>query len=84
MRVSLRRSIAETNPTTGEITVVSDGKVETVNLPTGSALAISGSAPHRPVSEPEAEYYQPNLLRIMLDPSYQKGEMELVILILRN
>jgi hypothetical protein len=84
MRVSLRRSIAETNPTTGEITVVSDGKVETVNLPKGSALAISGSAPHRPVSEPEAEYYQPNLLRIMLDPSYQKGEMELVILILRN
>jgi hypothetical protein len=79
-KVSVKRSLPEISPT-NEMHVASQNFDETVTLPPHSGLAIAGLLPRKPLVEGEEELYKANILKALLDPAFQRGDEEFVILI---
>lgn len=79
-KISIKRSLPEVSPT-GEIKVVSQNFDESVTLPASGAVAIAGLLPRKILVQGEDELYANNILKPLIDPAFQKGDAEFVVLI---
>ncbi len=79
-KINIKRSIPESG-TNGEIRVVSQDFSESINIPAGQGFVLSGLIPRKNLTEAEAPLYSSSILRIMLDPGFQKYEQEFIVLI---
>ncbi len=80
-KISIKRSLPEVSPT-GEIKIVSQNfPDETVVLPRGYGVAIAGVLPRKNLYEGEDDLYKTNVLKALLEPAFQKGEEEFILMI---
>ncbi|MCC6278081.1 MAG: zinc ribbon domain-containing protein [Oligoflexia bacterium] len=78
--VSIKRSLIEgVNP--ADQKPVSVNFDESIPIPNGATLAISGLLPRKPMTESEFELYKSSFLKVMGDPDFQSGDKDLVILV---
>jgi hypothetical protein len=79
-KISMKRSLPEFTPT-GEIRVQTQNVDEMVILAHGSALAVGGLLPRKPLVEGEDALYRTNILKAFLEPAFQRGDEEFVVFI---
>ena len=80
LRIVVTRSLPEVGAN-GDIKVNSAEFPESITLPAGQVYAISGILPRKNIMPNEDQLYSTNVLRALLDPSFQKFEHEFVIFI---
>jgi hypothetical protein len=79
-RTSIKRSLPElTTPT--EVKVASQNFDDTLVIPMGSGVVIAGLLPRKNLAEGEDELYKNNILRALIDPEFQKGDSEFLIVL---
>ncbi|MDZ4678037.1 MAG: hypothetical protein SGI74_11090 [Oligoflexia bacterium] len=78
-KVSVKRSLPEVTAT--EVRVVSTNYDETVTLAPQAGIIIAGLLPRKTIIEGEEELYKANVLKALLDPAFQRGDAEFIILI---
>jgi hypothetical protein len=82
-KVSIKRSLPEVQPT-GEIKITSQNFDEDITIPNGSGAVIAGLLPRKTMLEGEDDLYKTNILKALLDPAFQKGENEFIIIVSPN
>lgn len=79
-RISIKRSLPELQAN-NELKVVSQSFDESVAIPSLSALAIAGLLNRKALMEGEDELYKGNILKILTEPSFQKGDEEFILIL---
>jgi hypothetical protein len=79
-RTSIKRSLPELS-STNEVKVTSQNFDDTLVIPIGSGVVIAGLLPRKSMAEGEDELYKNNILRALVDPDFQKGENEFLIVL---
>jgi hypothetical protein len=79
-KLVIKRALPEVTPQ-GDLRVISQVFNETVSLAAGQAFGISGLLPRKTLMENEDALYKNNILRALLEPSFQKYEDEFVIML---
>jgi len=82
-KLSIKRSLPDAQPGE-EVKVTSQPFDESVIIPNGSAAIIAGLLPRKTILEGEEALYQTNILKALLDPAFQKGESEFIIIVSPN
>jgi hypothetical protein len=79
-KLSIKRTLPEILPT-GELKMASQNFDETLNVPHGDGVVIAGLLPRKQLVPGEDELYKSNILRALLDPGFQQGTDEFVVII---
>lgn len=62
-----------------DIKINSEDFSENINIAAGQVFAISGLLPRKPIMANEEQLYSTNVLRALLEPSFQKFDQEFVV-----
>ncbi|MBK9294572.1 MAG: hypothetical protein IPM57_09025 [Oligoflexia bacterium] len=77
-KINIRRSLPEVT-NTGELRISVADIQENISIQAGSVTAISGLLNRKQLYENEDMLYRGNILRVFLDPEFQKFEQEFVV-----